>query len=359
MATTAEYNLGEFTFPRGWFMVATSAEVETKPYAVRYFGEDLVIYRGESGKPYVVEAYCPHMGAHLARNTTSYIVRDGEQIQGESIRCPFHGWRYGPDGRCDHIPYSSFVPKAAKLRSFETVERAGTIWVWYDPEGREPAWPLPDFGGHWDAPGWVRWKIDHMGDLDVHPIEIVDNMADFGHFVPIHGALNFAYFANEFNDHTVHQLYESGHRTLTADPNDKLELDTWYTGPSILQSEMEGAFDSFILIAHTPIDDGLTRVWHALMVQVNDGSSPITDELREAAGAYQQGSREALAQDVEIWQNKRACINPLAIPADGPYAKLRLWYRQFYNPLEKAGEVQARVNGLYVTLDKRQTPEVA
>jgi 3-ketosteroid 9alpha-monooxygenase subunit A len=68
---------------------------------------------------------------------------------------------------------------------------------------------------------------------------------------------------------------------------------------------------------------------------------------------YQEGSRLAFAQDVEIWANKRACLNPLAIPADGPYGKVRTWYRQFYNPRAKAPEFQGRVNGLHVTLDKR------
>ena len=132
-----------------------------------------------------------------------------------------------------------------------------------------------------------------------------------------------------------------------------LTLDTWYTGPSILQSEMEGTFNSFIMITHTPIEDGRIRVWHGLMVQVNDGSAPITDELRAAALEYQEGSRLAFAQDVEIWQNKRACINPLVVPNDGPYAKVRQWYKQFYNSRDKAPELQKRSNGLDVTLDKR------
>ena len=359
MATTAEYRLGEFTYPRGWFMIGQSQDAGASPAAIHYFGQDLVLYRGASGTAYVAEAYCPHMGAHLAKNTTSYIVRDGEQIEGESIRCPFHGWRFGPDGACNHIPYSDFIPKAAKLKTFPLVERAGILWMWHDPEGLDPDFPLPEFGGHWDAPGWVRWKIDHMGDLDVHPIEIVDNMADFGHFVPVHGARDWAYFANEFKDHMVHQYYAAGHRTLTLNPEDVLTLDTWYTGPSILQSEMQGAFDSFIMIAHTPIGDGRTRVWHGLMVKVNDGSTPITDELLEAASAYQEGSRAALGQDVEIWQNKRACINPLAVPKDGPYGKLRTWYRQFYNPRDQAADIQKRSNGLHVTLDNRKTIEAA
>lgn len=360
MATTSDYGLGEFTFARGWFMIGTAAEANTVPVAIRYFGKDLVLYRGETGTPHLIDAYCPHMGAHLAKNTTSYIVRDGEQVQGDSIRCPFHGWRFGADGRCDNIPYSpDFIPKAARLQTYTVVERGGILWMWHDPEGLEPEYDLPDFGGHYGAPGWVEWKIDFMGDLDSHGIEIVDNMADYGHFIPIHGAKDFRYFANEFKGHSLHQHYSAGHRTLTAAEGDQLVLDTWYEGPGFLQSEMAGEFASFIMIANTPIEDGRTRTWHALMVQVNDGTRPITEDDRAAALAYQEGSRLAFAQDVEIWQNKRPSINPLAIPSDGPYGKVRLWYKQFFNPRAKAGDIQARVNGLVVTHDSRQSSQAA
>ena len=104
MATTADYGLGEYTYPRGWFMVATSEEVTTTPSAVRFFGEDMVLYRGQSGRPFLVEAYCPHMGTHLARNTTSYVVKDGEHVQGDNIRCPYHGWKFDRHGDCVDMP---------------------------------------------------------------------------------------------------------------------------------------------------------------------------------------------------------------------------------------------------------------
>ena len=353
MATTSEYGFGEYDFPRGWFMIGEANEATRVPRPLRYFGRDLVLYRGQSGTPYVTDAYCPHMGAHIARNATSYIVLDGKQTEGESIRCPFHGWRYGPDGACNHIPYSDFIPKAARLRYYPTVERAGILWLWYDPEEQEPDIPLAEFGGHYGAPGWVEWKIDLMGDLAVHGCEITDNMADFGHFIPVHGATDWQYFANEYKDNTVHQYYSAGHRTLTANPEDMLMLDTWYEGPGFLQSEMAGAFDSFIMIANTPVEDGITRSWHALMVKVHDGSRETTGEDRANALAYQEGSRLAFAQDVEIWANKRACINPLAIPKDGPYGKNRIWYSQFFNSRAKAANIQKRANGLYVTLDQR------
>ena len=51
MATTQDYGLGEFTYPRGWFMVGRSEEVGTAPLAVRYFGEDMVLADGSLNRP--------------------------------------------------------------------------------------------------------------------------------------------------------------------------------------------------------------------------------------------------------------------------------------------------------------------
>ena len=45
MATSADYRLGEFTFPRGWFMVADAKELQDKPLPIRFFGRDMVLYR--------------------------------------------------------------------------------------------------------------------------------------------------------------------------------------------------------------------------------------------------------------------------------------------------------------------------
>lgn len=92
MARTSDYNLGPHTFPRGWFMVADASQISTVPQAVRFFGQELVLYRGHSGRVYLVDAYCPHMGTHLAKNTTSYVIRDKRHVEGDSIRCPYHVW---------------------------------------------------------------------------------------------------------------------------------------------------------------------------------------------------------------------------------------------------------------------------
>ena len=356
MATTKEYGLGEFDFPRGWFMIADAAELTQTPQAIRYFGQDLVMYRGKSGRPVVLEAYCPHMRVHIARNTTSYIVKDGHQVEGDSIRCPGHGWRFTPEGKCDDIPYSTHgVPKAACIKSFPVQEKAGCIWMWHDPEGGKPDYDLPEFA-EWDKTGWVRWRIDSLGTLPIHPQEIVDNMADYAHFVPVHGSRDVVYFENEFRDHVIMQRFGAGHRTL-IDGAEVMETDTWYTGPGILLSRMEGQFPSIIMICHTPVEDGEVRVWYALMVKVS--TAEPTDAEVSMARSYQDTALDAFAQDFELWKFKQPALSIMQVPDDGPFHKERIWYRQFYNPRTRAAEFHTRVNGVHVTFDRRPDVKAA
>ena len=72
--------------PNGWFAVAWSRELhagDVRP--IHYFGEDLVLFRTRSGQARVLDAFCPHLGAHLGY---------GGRVMGETVRCPFHGWQF-------------------------------------------------------------------------------------------------------------------------------------------------------------------------------------------------------------------------------------------------------------------------
>jgi 3-ketosteroid 9alpha-monooxygenase subunit A len=354
MAKAQEYGLGEFTFPRGWFMIAAADELQQRPLALRFFGQDLVLYRGRSGRVVLLDAYCAHMGTHLAKNDTSYVVRDG-QIEGDSIRCPYHAWRFGPDGRCDDIPYyKGPIPKAACIRSWPVVERMGCVFMWHDPEGGLPDYDLPHFA-EWDDPRWVRWKIDHLGELTLHPTEVLDNMADVAHLGPVHGS-TVEYFENEFQDHIVIQRQGGGHRTLASGAG-LLSTDTWYTGPGILNSRLTGGFETIMLITHTPVDDGTVKAWHALLVK--SPHDVATEEDIVNARAFQETSRLAFAQDFDVWMHKKPCFNPLQLPTDGPFHKVRQWYRQFYNPRAQAREVHKQLNGVHVVKGMAAAPQRA
>jgi 3-ketosteroid 9alpha-monooxygenase subunit A len=346
MATSKDYGLGAYTFPRGWFMVAESAKVTDKPQGVRFLGQEFALYRGkESGRVILLDAYCPHMGTHLARNSTSYVAQDGP-VEGDSIRCPYHAWRFGPDGKCNHIPYGKgLIPPAARVRSWTVTEHLGAVFVWHDPEGGEPDYELPEIP-EWHDPAWVVGAYDDLGIVQQHAQEIMDNITDVAHFDPVHGSRT-QYFENEIRGHRVVQRMGGGHRTLIAEGGALLETEATYHGPSLLLTRMSGLYDSWIIIAHTPVDDGTVYVWHNLLVKSPTHQPVATDEDRAYAKGYQDAALAAFAQDFEVWKHKRPNINGLYVQGDGPFLKQRAWYRQFYNPRAERAEILQKVEGVH------------
>jgi len=343
MAKTAEYRLGEFTFPRGWLMVARASDVTDAPSALRMFGQDLVIYRGASGRIVLLDAYCPHMGAHLAAEQTSGAA--AHRIEGDSIRCPYHSWRFGPDGKCDHIPYfDGAIPPAAKVRSYPVEEAFGCVFAWHDPEQGAPDYDLPALP-EWHDPQWMIGDYDDLGTLDVHPQEILDNLVDTRHFGPIHGQ-KLAYFESVFDGVVGRQISGGGHETLTSEDG-VLNVDAFYTGPGILIARYSGETDAVQIICHSPKEDGVTQVWHGITTRALN--TPPTQADADLRAGYHAGGLAAFSQDFAIWRTKAPAFNILRLPTDGPFHRSRAWYKQFYNPRGQAAEHQARANGAHQT----------
>ncbi|MEH6582284.1 MAG: Rieske 2Fe-2S domain-containing protein [Halioglobus sp.] len=345
MAKAVDYNLGPNTFPRGWFIVAESKELDEGPMAVRFWGQDLALYRGESGNPVLLDAHCSHMGTHLTASTSAMIVKNGEQLEGESIRCPYHGWRYGPDGHVDDIPYSEApYPKSASIRSYPVVDSMGCVMAWYDPDGADPEYDVPTVP-EWDNPQWVQWELDHLGELPIHPQEILDNMTDVRHLGPTHGAPS-EYFQNEIKDHVLIQRQGGAMQLYDT----FLYTSTWYTGPGILFSKQVFADNTIHeLIANTPVDDGVVKCWHACLYKGSENPASETD--REAAKAAQAGALEAFGADFNIWANKRPALKIMQLKTDGPFRTGRKWYQQFYEKPEGVGAIREEVNGIHSTVN--------
>lgn len=165
----------QVAYRRAWFPVGRTQDLAGGPLPVRLLGEDLVAYRGDDRKVYVMRNRCPHRGAPF----------DGGKIRGNTIECPYHGWRFeGAEGRCRLIPSSgpdAAIPPAARVEAFPAVERYGLIWTCLEPVG-EP-FPEPDCLKDWDS--WVSGNGN--------PIEVkcgirhtVENFRDVAHFAFVH-----------------------------------------------------------------------------------------------------------------------------------------------------------------------------
>ncbi len=92
---------------------------------VHILGKDLAVFRTEAGVAAVIDAYCPHLGANLAA---------GGIVQGDNLKCPFHGWEFNCDGQCVTIPYAKDpkkVPSEAKVKKYTSMEINDQILFWY------------------------------------------------------------------------------------------------------------------------------------------------------------------------------------------------------------------------------------
>lgn len=343
MATSAEYKLGEYAFPRGWFAVANGNEVGRKPMSVHYFGQDMVLYRGESGRVVMLDAYCPHMGTHLGSGPSSATSKSDTHMEGDNIRCPFHAWRFGPDGVCNHIPYHDEpIPPAARIKSWTVQERYGIIFAWHDPEDQEPDFEIIEFT-EWDDPQWVRWEgMEYLADLK-HPIEIFDNMSDVAHLGHLHGGTAVEY-ENAYDRHFMHQRQRSAVDPVPGIFDETYSTLAGYVGPGIAFGRFQ-EMNAIQIICVTPIEDGTCRLWQSGMIKSRSGE--IDDEAHEMRGAISHMFGNGLMSDAEIWEAKRPALNVMQLPSDGPFRQSRTWYSQFYNPRAKAEEIVGRVAGTH------------
>lgn len=321
-------------YARGWHCLGLAEPFrDGKPHSMDVFGSRVVIFQDQAGELHVIDGYCPHMGADLGEGT----------IEGDTVACPFHGWRWGGDGKCKEIPYCTRVPPKARIKSWPTLEENKQLFIWNDPEGNppDPKVRIPHipevFDGNWSDWIWETVRID------TNARELIDNVSDMAHFYYVHGARAKS-FKNTFDGHTARQIMTGKPRASADGSNmaefggmkveiDELYSDACYYGPSYmidyLKSLVSGMeVQAYLINCHVPIDHNSFHLHVGLMVKKIDGLPQEAND--QIAQLYAKGNRDGFFQDVHIWKHKRRIDNPLLCEGDGPIYQLRRWYEQFY-----------------------------
>jgi phenylpropionate dioxygenase-like ring-hydroxylating dioxygenase large terminal subunit len=290
-----------FPVPNGWFIVATAAELPAKGVtALHYFGRDLVLFRGAGGKPYLMDAYCPHLGAHLGV---------GSRVDGDSLRCAFHGWRFqGESGRCDDVPYDDIahIPKTAATRSYPVVERNQMIWAWHHGADEPPFYEVPE--------------VDEFTDPDFQPIvlrefevatcaqEMAENNVDTVHFKYVHGTPSVP----------EEEFLVDGHYKRSVGMNGNFIREGYGLGLGVLRVKNYVTFIS----STTPIDTEHVHVrW--IFTAPEKGNPQATFKAAESFTS-------AVSQDIPIWENKIYKAPPVLRASEKAVTEQRRWADQFY-----------------------------
>jgi len=170
----SEKKLTNFNNPaislQSWYVAARSGNI--KPGQVKSFNllnRRLAIYRDERGGIHALDGHCSHLGADLGLG----------RVIGDQVQCPFHHWRYGPDGRCCAAPGLAELPQR-RVRVYPALERWGLIWLFNGPR---PLFELPDAPAG-EACWHLRLPPQH---INCHPHLVIANGLDIRHFEALHG----------------------------------------------------------------------------------------------------------------------------------------------------------------------------
>jgi phthalate 4,5-dioxygenase len=130
--------MGEL-FRRYWIPALLAEELpenDCPPVRVKLLSERLLAVRDSEGRYGLIDEFCAHRGVSL------WFGRNEEG----GIRCPYHGWKYGVDGKCLEVPSepeeSGFCNKI-KLKNYPLMEKGGILWTYMGPpedQPEEPAW---------------------------------------------------------------------------------------------------------------------------------------------------------------------------------------------------------------------------
>ena len=165
-------------FRHYWIVIGTTRDLHDIPQAAKVLGEELVLFRYQTGQLGLVGMHCPHRGASLEYGD----IEDG------GIRCAYHGWLFNIHGQCLEMPAEpteSNFPEKVKHLSYPVREQGGFIFAYLGPHQADPP-PLPRYKALADRAG--QRSLEATRVYDYNWFNFIENGADPVHFSILHRA---------------------------------------------------------------------------------------------------------------------------------------------------------------------------
>jgi 5,5'-dehydrodivanillate O-demethylase len=238
---------------------------------VKIMGEELVLFRSPDGGYGLVAEHCSHRGASLYYGF----------LEGNCIRCAYHGWMYDPSGRIVETP---FEPEQSMLRhtlrhpAYPVQELGGLLFTYMGPPEKQPLLP------HWDVLVRQDGKrdIEIRGTLQANWLQAQENSADSTHQYFLHAyydAMAKGLKPEEFNQRPMERYGFQPFRwgvmksLIMGGAEPQLVYDRPVIFPNVLRIRLEMHW-------RVPIDDTSTRIFWTKFVPSKDGSTVEQPEIQ-------------------------------------------------------------------------------
>jgi len=200
-----------------WYAAAWEYEVaEADNKLARTICETpLVFYKGDKNNYIALDDRCCNRAAPLSIG----------RVEGNCIRCMYHGMLYDEKGQVVEIPGQEHISKSLKVRSYPVVAKGGMIWIWMGDKDLANEDDIYDFAPLSDKENWKGFDKEAYLHYDANWLLIVDNLADFSHVAFVHtntlgGSEAYAYstLAENIEKHDDGFSMERWHRDSNAPP---------------------------------------------------------------------------------------------------------------------------------------------
>jgi 5,5'-dehydrodivanillate O-demethylase oxygenase subunit len=249
---------------------------------IQILNDHYTLYRDESGRPHVVAFRCPHRGTQLSTGW----------VEGDSIRCFFHGWKYDATGQCIEQPAEPkpFCHKI-KIATYPTQEQLGLIFTYFG-EGSPPPIPRwPEFDG--------AAAVASMAKLPCNYFQSAENILDDVHVGFAHSAVPELGSSPRGRTPPRVSAKETSFGLSVSFANDECVEQNHFIMPNICYvayflgytaAQKRQQFRMRTLFWYVPIDN--TSHYH---VQVTTGPPLVTDSMRLEMQVPHSVSDEILA----------------------------------------------------------------
>jgi phenylpropionate dioxygenase-like ring-hydroxylating dioxygenase large terminal subunit len=253
-----------------WYVAEWSHAVTDKPVRAKVLGRNLALFRDDSGNVHCLADTCIHRGGALGRGW----------VKDNCLVCPYHGWRYGADGKCTFVPSEgedySISPRA-RVDSYPVEERYGMIWVFLgdlDEKERYPIPPFPEFGN----PEWKALQAEFTWNAEA--ARVVENGIDVAHAAFVHPMFGIPEAADkaEILRMEKHEWWATSdtktiapklkgdgglRRFIRKDNTETITHPTWYLPGYTVRLHVEVTPKMHIIMfdANTPVDEHTTRTF--------------------------------------------------------------------------------------------------
>lgn len=264
--------------------------------AVTLNDEQILVGRDGQGDLFAMRDRCPHRGMALSKG----------RFDGDTVMCPFHGWRFGTDGRCRDVPTLSASDSSdfsrIQVQRFPVVESAGFLWInpHLGPKGASdiPSVPELDF----EAAGCLVVELEVEASFDLTTLSLVDP----GHVAFVHDTWWFRP-SKELREKVKtfqpvpHGFVMTSHATSTSSPVYRLlggvpEVEIEFRLPGVrLERIKAGTKRVANYTFATPLSSGRTMLTNALY-----WSMPVLNLLKPLARPLM---RQFLTQDQQVLQH--------------------------------------------------------